>query len=254
MGPRAGLRRLGGAAVFAAATTAVAALDASPIGSLRAGASGCPPAMARIDDDKGAFCIDRWEGSLVDVLPRGRVAPHSPFAPVAGAKVRAVTSRGVVPQGYISGVEAGAACRAAGKRLCTASEWQRACMGRSPTKYPYGDDEVAGRCNGDGTRRHPIVELFGSGDAFGDPAKMNDPRINQLPGTLSRTGARDRCRNSYGVYDMVGNLHEWIDDPGGEFRGGYYMDTHKNGDGCLYRTTAHDAGYRDYSTGFRCCK
>jgi len=245
-----GIRRLGSAAAFAAVLTSVVALDASP--------GACPPAMARVDDGKGAFCIDRWEASLVDVLPGGgpggRVAQHSPFAPVAGAKVRAVTSLGVVPQGYISGTEAGAACRAAGKRLCTASEWQRACMGKNPTKYPYGDDEVAGRCNGDGTRRHPILELFGSGDAFGDAAKMNDPRINQLPGTLSRTGARARCKNSYGVYDMVGNLHEWIDDPAGEFRGGYYMDTHKNGDGCLYRTTAHDVGYHDYSTGFRCCK
>ena len=39
----------------------------------------------------------------------------------------------------------------------------------------------------------------------------------------------------------------------GTFRGGYYQDTHRNGDGCTYRTTAHDVSYHDYSTGFRCC-
>ena len=39
----------------------------------------------------------------------------------------------------------------------------------------------------------------------------------------------------------------------GTFRGGYYMDTTKNGEGCSYRTTAHDFAYHDYSTGFRCC-
>ena len=36
-------------------------------------------------------------------------------------------------------------------------------------------------------------------------------------------------------------------------RGGYYLDTHINGEGCNYRTVAHPATYHDYSTGFRCC-
>ena len=45
----------------------------------------------------------------------------------------------------------------------------------------------------------------------------------------------------------------WVDDADGTFRGGYYMDTSKNGDGCSYHTTAHDFTYHDYSTGFRCC-
>ena len=52
---------------------------------------------------------------------------------------------------------------------------------------------------------------------------------------------------------MVGNLHEWVDDPDGTFQGGYYLDTHQHGDGCNYRTPAHDIYYHDYSTGFRCC-
>jgi formylglycine-generating enzyme required for sulfatase activity len=52
---------------------------------------------------------------------------------------------------------------------------------------------------------------------------------------------------------MVGNLHEWVDEPQATFRGGYYLDTRINGDGCEYRTVAHGADYHDYSTGFRCC-
>ena len=39
---------------------------------------------------------------------------------------------------------------------------------------------------------------------------------------------------------MMGNLHEWTADPAGTFRGGYYVDTVINGNGCLYATTAHD--------------
>jgi formylglycine-generating enzyme required for sulfatase activity len=82
---------------------------------------------------------------------------------------------------------------------------------------------------------------------------MNDPRLNQTPMTLAKTGGFVRCTNAFGVFDMVGNLHEWVMSPHPTFRGGFYQDTHLNGDGCAYRSTAHAAAYHDYSTGFRCC-
>jgi formylglycine-generating enzyme required for sulfatase activity len=83
---------------------------------------------------------------------------------------------------------------------------------------------------------------------------MNDARLNQLKGTLAKTGAYKKCRSGFGAFDMVGNLHEWTANPKGTFRGGYYLDTHQHGDGCDYKTTAHKPTYHDYSTGFRCCK
>jgi formylglycine-generating enzyme required for sulfatase activity len=82
---------------------------------------------------------------------------------------------------------------------------------------------------------------------------MDNPLINQLPNTLRKTGDHSGCTNRYGTFDMVGNLHEWIDDPAGTFRGGFYMDTWHNGQGCEYETVAHRFTYHDYSTGFRCC-
>jgi formylglycine-generating enzyme len=215
---------------------------------------GCPPGMAPIPNETGGFCIDRYEAGVAEIGANKKVKSHSPFTPVTNLKVKAIVKKGIVPQGYISQLEAKDACENAGKRLCTNDEWLAACQGKSPTKYPYGDNEIPGRCNGDGTRAHPVVELFGGPDAFYDSSKMNDSRINQLPGTLTKTGEKAKCKNSYGVFDMVGNLHEWTADPNGSFKGGYYMDTHKNGDGCFYTTTAHGPSYHDYSTGFRCCK
>jgi hypothetical protein len=82
---------------------------------------------------------------------------------------------------------------------------------------------------------------------------MNDPRLNQVEGSLAKAGAFPKCKNAYKVFDMVGNLHEWTAATEGTFRGGYYLDTAINGSGCDYRTTAHERTYHDYSTGFRCC-
>ena len=172
--------------------------------------------------------------------------------------MRAVSLAGVFPQGYISGEQAGAACEASGKRLCKPDEWKNACMGPQKTIFPYGNKREVGRCNDNGrsSMRFFNPELDDKpehGWMWGFGGNMIDPRLNQLEGTLTRTGERTGCTNEYGVFDMVGNLHEWVDDPEGTFQGGYYLDTHLNGDGCYYRTTAHPMSHLDYSTGFRCC-
>ena len=158
-----------------------------------------------------------------------------------------------MPQGYISKNEAEAACKAARKRLCTGDEWQFACRGKKPTTFPYGDERKDGYCNDSG--RAPISALHPElGDAvYSSREALNDPRINKAPNTVAPTGSFAKCKNGFGVFDMVGNLHEWIEDRDGTFRGGYYMDTSLNGEGCSYQTTAHDFRYHDYSTGFRCC-
>jgi formylglycine-generating enzyme len=215
----------------------------------------CPADMALVEN---RVCVDRWEGSLVEVIPGHRGRPWSPYLPVDGHElsVRAVSRPGLIPQGYISGKQAQMACMASGKRLCSADEWEHACRGPLRQQFPYGQERRAGACNDDIRHVHPVAEV---GAILGIERKdlwregMNQPLINQLPETLLGTGERAACTNEYGVFDMVGNLHEWIDDPDGTFRGGYYMDTSHNGEGCAYATTAHDFSYHDYSTGFRCC-
>jgi hypothetical protein len=215
----------------------------------------CPPDMASIDD---RYCIDRYEASLVELLPNGEERPFSPFLAIDGQKplpvVRAISSAHVVPQAYISELQAKTACARSGKRLCKPTEWKTACKGPEHTTYGYGSTNEARRCNDHG--RAPMGVVFGLG-GNSDPRqwgpRMNDPQLNQVEGTVAKTGDHADCTNGYGVYDMVGNVHEWVDDPDGTFLGGYYLDVHQNGDGCDYRTGAHDVWYHDYSTGFRCC-
>ena len=232
----------------AVAATFVALLPASA----DAGRKGCR--LRNMTSINGQFCIDRYEAvTQAKVNGRWRDQPH--YESVQGKETRALSRPGRYPQAYISRNEAEAACKGSGKRLCTEQEWKTACKGKQPTLYPYGKTHTPGRCNDSGvsplnhyygTRNGPPVSAYGWGP-------MNDPKLNQLRGTLARTGSFSRCRNSWGLYDMVGNLHEWVDDPGGRFLGGYYLDTKINGEGCDYKTVAHNASYHDYSTGFRCC-
>ena len=223
-----------------------------------AGDPTCPAGMVRVS----TFCVDRYEASIVVTDASGKESSWSPYYPPPsdGRKYRAVSLRNAVPQGYVSGEESQIACIASGKRLCTNTEWLRACRGPSGFIYPYGNTRRDGVCN-DARAVHPAVQCFATSASW-IYSELGYPGIGQQAETVDRTGTRTGCVSTDGLYDMMGNLHEWIyDDPSKysspvkaiDFRGGFYVDTKLNGEGCLYQTTAHTFGHWDYSTGFRCC-
>ena len=84
-----------------------------------------------------------------------------------------------------------------------------------------------------------------------------DPRLNAVEGAqgplLRATGSSPACRSEWGgdaIYDLVGNLDEWVEGPSG-FAGGFYARaTHA---GCDAFISAHPPAYLDYSLGVRCC-
>ncbi len=225
----------------------------------------CPSDMALVSKRGDTFCIDRFEASVARRTPQGQLEPW-PGNRVVGeieTEMIAISRAGVSPQGFISGKQAAVACARAGKRLCQSQEWIAACRGPDDTRYPYGKERRAGACNDrfKGIRQHPVVRLFRRFATAGTSPKtmwsaawINDPRLHELPETVTPTGSHPDCVNGYGIADMVGNLHEWVADPGGVFRGGFFMDTYQHGEGCEYKTTVHGAKYHDYSTGFRCCR
>lgn len=254
-----------------ASTTLASAAPAAPeVSAVKEPASPrCPAGMALID----SFCIDRYEAHLViiDELDQSE-RPTSPFARPSGAhRYAARSAAGVTPQGYISRNESAEACLNAGKRLCSAREWHRACGGTQETRYPYGSKEIRGRCNTG--KPYVPTKLFGR-VPFGS-VDLNSPLLNQQPGGLARSGEYTECVNDYGLFDMVGNLHEWVADESnsalkrkipipygqhlmgprgsGVFLGGFFSSKSEHGHGCNYVTTHHAPDYHDYSTGFRCC-
>jgi hypothetical protein len=235
---------------------------------------GCPDWMVHVFNEPRDYCIDRFEAHLVE-LKGGVLNVHpSSVPPNRFSRIIAKSLPGVRPQSSVSRKIAENACWNAGKRLCTIREWIRACSGVESYTYPYGDNEQKGACN---TRKtHIISQLFGS--KWGQ--QMKAPETNMISGFLAKTGEYSRCVSSYGVYDMVGNLHEWVGDfvddkiiasrprigpasksngfkavPGnGIFMGGFYGTSGENGSGCNYMTIVHGPEQDDYSIGFRCCK
>lgn len=216
------------------------------------GSDGCPDGMALVE----GFCMDRYEATLAEVSSSGALLPWSPFFNPGSRTMRALSVPDAVPQGYINRTQAEAACTNAGKRLCESVEWLRACQGAAPgTTFPYGNTRVWDVCN-DRRSVHPAVEYFGT-NASWIYSEIDHSCLNQLPNSLAHTGSHAGCVSDEGIFDLVGNLHEWTlgtPSPGhGVFRGGFYVDTVINGEGCLYRTVAHAPSHWDYSTGFRCC-
>jgi sulfatase modifying factor 1 len=206
-------------------------------------------------DDNVTWELHDYNRPLDDLKPRGW-----PY--------RARSGRGELrPQAYISQEQAAMACRNAAvgnassssyarKRLCTLNEYMQGCGGPQQYVYPYGDTYQEDYCNTGNP--NPVLELFGPHATF-NWTEMNDPRLDMLPKTLAVSGSFKRCTNpDVGTFDMSGNLDEWIgtidaSTGHGIFKGGYFVDSHINGNGCHYMTVAHATWYHDYSLGFRCC-
>ena len=249
------------------------AASASAVASAAPPDGPCPPEMALI----GKSCVDRWEAHLARD-EGGTLVDHPHFERlVSGVRYVAKSEAGHYPQGYISRKESDAACKNAGKRLCSMGEWLRACQGKRWSQYPYGPRVQAGKCNSG--KVHLLSKMFGSnGQAWKYDENFNSPALNQEPGFLAKAGEYEGCVSDFGVYDLVGNLHEWVSDSvdeemvtrlenepverrrqpwrdgNGVFMGGFFSTTNEHGGGCKFVTIAHEPTYHDYSTGFRCCK
>ena len=146
----------------------------------------------------------------------------------------AQSAAGVTPWVNVTRSEAASACANAGKRLCSSSEWVAACGGPAATLYPYGNTFNAGWCN--------------------DTNSGSCPRDGS--GVLA-TGSMPLCQGGYtGMFDMSGNVWEWLSDSGSEGCGlqGGSVDSCQD----PAKLNCRDLFWQDCSLrwpglGFRCC-
>jgi formylglycine-generating enzyme required for sulfatase activity len=156
---------------------------------------------------------------------------------------RACSKADALPWASVSWNSAAEKCAAASLRLCTAAEWEAACMGAAPPAsgydYPYGEPYDATACNG----------------------REYDQTLPGLDDFAVPTGSLATCASDDLVYDLSGNLKEWTDDPepdppavpdGYRARGGAF-DNRGIGLACDFAFTVLPPEFFGDNLGFRCC-
>jgi len=110
--------------------------------------------------------------------------------------------KGVTPVVVESWFVAAGLCAREGKRLCASSEWEFACRGPEGSSYSSSDDP----------------EGFGAefGRRFCNSTGSEVAGPEPGPEDLAASGSFPNCSSSTGVYDLTGNVREWL----GEIRTG----------------------------------
>jgi formylglycine-generating enzyme len=247
-----------------AAERTVASTDASPMIVIPAGPfpMGVPPG----DRDGGrdeyprhevyldAYAIDTYEvtnGRYWDfVKATGHRIPQNPRNPTRnlweGDRItESLADRPVV---NVDWSDADAYCKWAGKRLPTEAEWEKAAKGNHDWRFPWGNVEP--------TAKH----LNYSQQWIGEK-------------TLMPVGSYEAGKSPYGLYDMAGNVWEWVND---WYDAHYYEKSpNKNPKGPekgtkrvlrgsgwqnetptvrIFTRVESDPTMRNESTGFRCAR
>jgi|GEM_PF-5791572 len=123
---------------------------------------------------------------------------------------------GRVPTTGVTLAQARQACEGRGVRLCTSSEWEKACRGNGGASYPYGPAFRPAPCN--------------------------------VSGDIAAAGSFPDCASRAGAFDMAGNAAEWASD--GRVRGGSALDDYR---GRCSKSDARDPEKAYDDVGYRCC-
>jgi formylglycine-generating enzyme required for sulfatase activity len=201
-------------------------------------------------DEEQHLCVDRRDGHCFayweDVTAEEGKATE---IRVCMDRFEAPNIRGDKPFVMRSYESAQRWCGERGKRVCREQEWELACEGPDHRPLSYGWRVDIKLCNSDKTWRPFDVRKLYSRDATEQDAEL----LRLWQGSPS--GAYASCVSPFGIYDLNGNVEEWVASrPGrpvpGSLMGGFWA---KPWTGCRGTNDAHEPSFTFYETGFRCC-
>lgn len=139
-------------------------------------------AMVIIEVNGAKWAIDKFPVTNREYAEFVRQTGHQPPFHWEGSDYRSADEAGLKPVTYVSFMDAKSFCEWEKKRLPKQSEWELAAGGEVGKKYPWGDSFSAKYAN---TREAGIGLVD----------------VGSFPENVS----------PYGVYDMSGNVRQWID-------------------------------------------
>jgi formylglycine-generating enzyme required for sulfatase activity len=213
----------------------------------------CPPGMRLVENDHAEAvmheCTATKDDRCIAYQPGvAHFAGRHEQVRVCMDEYEAPNVRGDKPIVMLDSIQAEAWCDAKGKRLCSEYEWEAACEGPEHTPWVYGFTQSPETCNS-GKRWMPFdAPALMRG---GDDARRETDRLWQG----DPSGARPGCVSHDGVYDMNGNVEEWVRSSRPRrwptaLMGGFWA---KGWTQCRGTNAAHEPIFRFYEVGFRCC-
>ena len=103
-----------------------------------------------------------------------------------------------LPASDVTWFDAFTYCKAAGKRLPTEAEWEKAARGEKGQEFPWGDTW--------------------------DPSVANTGDNDQWEEGIAPVGSYEKSKSPYGIYDLAGNVWEWVDNWYQPYEGSTYQD------------------------------
>lgn len=162
--------------------------------------------------------------------------------------------RGEKPITLVQWTEARRHCESVGKRLCDEEEWLFACEGEAMRPQVYGWVRDPSKCLIDRPYRKRSRALKRWEPCHADPeCRAHFEFLDQR----QPSGSFPECVNEFGVYDLNGNVNEWVNLPGKKYpdrsglKGGWWGPVRNR---CRPTVTFHKEDDWGYEAGFRCCK
>ena len=219
-----------------------------PAGEFRMGSFGGDPDELPVHKVYlGAFFMDKYQVTVSQYVRFLEATPHD--SPPEWTLMNKPTNQSR-PVANVDWEDADAYCKWAGKRLATEAEWEKAARGTDGRVYPWGNEPP--------TRFHA----------------NSGKEVWSNHSALSPVGTFEEGKSPYGIYDMAGNVWEWVSDwydpeyyqtsppqnPSGPRRGSHKVvrggSWGSNGITDLRSSDReiHVPSFRGFGTGFRCAQ